>query len=111
MNKDTFVATDRVFKDFTERSEAFKKRAEALNVASRKERQLRNLVNGGAMALTAFVLSVYLGGSWMSTKGFVAGLVAVFVARWVTNLIVSMVWTDPLMKRIDAECPAPPREP
>lgn len=94
--------------DFAARSAAFKKRADALNAAHRKEHQLVRIVHAGSMALTALVLSLYFGGSWMGTKGLVAGLVGVFVARWIANLIIALTWRDPLMKQIDAEAPAPP---
>lgn len=94
--------------DFAARSAAFKKRAEALSLATKQEDRIKSFVNAGTMTLTALVLSLYFGGSWMGTKGLVAGLVGVFVARWIANLIVALTWRYPLMKRIDAEAPAPP---
>jgi NhaP-type Na+/H+ or K+/H+ antiporter len=98
--------------DFATRSAAFRRRSEALRQANRSEDRLNTAINAVCFTLVALVLSLYLGGNWMSTKGLVAGLVAVFIVRWLGRLIVAIFWTSPTLKRINEESPAPPpREP
>ena len=94
--------------EFLARSQAFKARSEALDKATAHERYLKAFVNAGAITLTAFVLSLYLFGSWVGTKGLVAGLVSVFLARWIVNFITYITWIRPTLTKIDAEFPAPP---
>jgi len=93
-------------KDFAERSEAYAKRAKALDVAAQKQKGINVLLNLGTILFIG--IAVILMWSRLDAKVLVGVAVATFVARWISNMVVHFAWTTPMMKKIDQEAPAPP---
>jgi hypothetical protein len=91
--------------DFGKRSEAYERRARALDRALDRLQTINSALNLVTLAL--------VGGSvvwlWdgMTAKRAIIMMVVAFLLRWVVNLALKFGYVDPTLRRIDREAPAP----
>jgi hypothetical protein len=92
--------------DFAERSEAHAKRCGALVQAISLEREISALLNTGTGALV--VLAIVAVWPSLDAKALVIIAVSALCVRWIAKVLVRVLWTNPTIRRIDRETPAPP---
>jgi hypothetical protein len=92
--------------NYAERSEAFRARAAALEVAVRKETQITSAIKLGLLVCNAIAFAVFW--SNLTVKTLVVIEVSVIVAAMIASRIVMATFVRPTLARINAEFPPPP---
>lgn len=94
--------------EYLTRVEAYRKRSTALHKAIEQGKSHHRMVE--VTIFFAFVVANVIFWPTLTAKHVVLLVFGAFALKWLAYLAISLLWSDPLMKKIDENFPIPPKE-